>query len=127
MPIGHILLVDDDPGFLLATATMLRRAGFRVQTASHFGPALLILEGSDAPDLLIADVVVPSSINGIALARMGRMKLPKLRVIYVAGHDIPGVDLEPLPGPLLRKPIEDETLIAAINEVLFPPPPMSET
>lgn len=69
MPTSHALLVDDDPVFLLATAEMLRRAGFRVQTADHFNPALSILEGTDSPDVLVTDIVMPSSINGIALAR----------------------------------------------------------
>jgi len=100
---------------------MLRLAGFRVQTAAHVDSALRILESADPPAVLVTDIVMLSGIPGVALAKMGRIRQPELRVVYVTGHDIPGVERQLL-EPLLRKPVDDKALIEAINAVLFPPP-----
>ena len=116
MSAGHVLVVDDDEVFLHATAAAMRAAGYRVQTAAHFEPALQILEGTDCPDVLIVDIIMPSSVNGVALARMARLRQPKLGVIYVSGFDF-GAELPELSGPLLRKPVDHEQLAAAIAAV----------
>ena len=99
MPINQrVLVVDDDAVFAEAIGSVLRQAGFKVDIATHFVPALKILEDADAIDLLIIDLVMPSGINGIALSRMASMRRPGLRSIYVTGHDIPGVEREAV-GP----------------------------
>ena len=113
MSTGHVLLLDDDEVFLEATAAALRSVGYRVQTAAHFEPALQILEGADCPEVLIVDIVMPSSVNGVALARMARLRQPKLGVNYVTGFDF-GAEQPRLAGPLLRKPVDREQLVAAI-------------
>jgi CheY-like chemotaxis protein len=72
----HVLIVDDDPVFLSAMVRVLRRAGYRVTTAVHFDPALTLLEGADKPNVLVTDIMMPQSINGVALARMARLRHP---------------------------------------------------
>lgn len=52
-----------------------------------------------------------------AIARMARMKRVGLKVIYVSGYDLPDVEKE-LPGPLLRKPVTEEALLAAVQQVM---------
>ena len=123
MPTGpHILFVDDDVAFTEAVSPCLRRAGFRVTTATHFDPALKALEGDDCPDLLLVDVVMPGSVNGFALARMGRMRRQDLRVVYLTGYDLGDVEHE-AQGPLLRKPVTEEKLLRVIEEALAVSPP----
>ena len=113
----RILLVDDDEPYRESTATMLRTAGYAVQTAPDYRLALEILEGGEPLDLLLTDVVMPDRVNGLALNRMARMRQHDLRVIFVSGHDIPGFEDEAL-GTLLRKPISDDLLLAEIEETL---------
>ena len=84
--------------------------------ASHFNPALRILE-QDAVDLLVADIVVPGGVNGLALTQMARMKQPPIRVIYVTGYDIPAATESGL-GPVLRKPVSDELLLSEVRKAL---------
>src|SRR5579872_3214860 len=110
----HILLVDDDPIFLVAMAEALRQSRYRVTTAEHFNEALNVLESDDKPDILVADIVMPRSINGVALARMARLRHPKVATVFITGYVVP--ELEQMSfGPLLRKPIEPAQLIAAIE------------
>jgi CheY-like chemotaxis protein len=109
----HILVVDDDRLFTEVIGQLLRNAGYRVSAAQYFMSALEILDQSPPPDLLITDLVMPNSINGIALARMARMRNPGVRVILVTGYDLPCIDQQSF-GPLMRKPLADDRLLATI-------------
>lgn len=113
-----ILLVDDDEGFREATATMLRSAGYEVRTAPDFRLALEILEGDQALDLFLVDIVMPDRVNGLALARMARLRRPTIKVMYISGYDIPGIEAAAL-GPIIRKPLlDDDALLAPVAATL---------
>jgi len=79
--------------------------------------ALEVLEGDQPVDLLLTDVVMPDSVNGVALSRMARLRRRDLKVLYMTGYEIPGIDREAL-GPILRKPVDDETLLEEIARLL---------
>lgn len=113
----HILLVDDDKTFRDATGQLLRRAGFEITVASDFRVALEVLEAEGRIDLLITDIVMPASVNGIALSRMARLRRRELKVMYLTGYNIPGIENEAL-GPILRKPIDDQRLVSEIERLL---------
>ena len=100
-----------------AVGSMLRHAGYGVQVATHFQPALEALESDGPIDLLVTDIVMPSRVNGVALSRMARMRRRDIKVLYVTGYDIPGVEREAL-GPVLKKPVSHEQLIAEVERVL---------
>ena len=110
-------MVDDDPAFGDATARVLRAAGFEVFLAPDYRLALEDLESTRPVDLLITDIVMPERVNGIALSRMARMRRPGLKVVYITAYDIPGIEDDAV-GPVLRKPIDDEHLLAEVKRVL---------
>lgn len=110
----HILLVDDDPVFLSSIAEALQQSRYRVTTAEHFAPALDLLESTDKPDILVADIVMPHSINGVALARMARLRHPSIATIFITDHYLPELEQMAI-GPVLRKPVDPAQLIAAIE------------
>jgi DNA-binding NtrC family response regulator len=114
---ARILVVDDDSVCGDATARVLRAAGFEVFLAPDYRLALEDLESTRPIDLLVTDIVMPDRVNGIALSRMARMRRPELKVICLTGYDIPGVEDEAI-GPVLRKPIDDERLLAEVRRVL---------
>lgn len=115
---GRILIVDDDDAYRYATAKMLSDAGFEVADAHDYRGALDVLEDKKPLALLLIDVVIPG-VNGFALARMARMRHLGLKVIYVSGFDIP---TDEAVGPVLRKPIDGDTLLNEIRAVLAAPP-----
>jgi CheY-like chemotaxis protein len=114
---AHILVFEDDAVAGEAYGAVLRNAGFEVTVASHFQPALQALEGGRPVDLLLTDIVVPTGVNGVALSRMARLRRRDIKVIYLTGFDIPGVEQEAL-GPILRKPVSNDALIAEVSRVL---------
>jgi len=115
--VARILLVDDDPAFGDAIARVLRAVGFEVFVASDHRLALEDLESTRPIDLLITDIVMPERVNGIALSRMARMRRPGLKIIYLTAYDIPGIEDE-ANGPVLRKPIDDDRLVAEVRHAL---------
>jgi CheY-like chemotaxis protein len=116
-PRGHILVVDDEEASGVAIGQVLQKSGYSVRVMSHFQPALEALEGDAPIDLLLTDIVMPSRVNGVALSRMARMRRRDIKVLYITGYDIPGVEREAL-GPVLRKPVSDEDLIAEVGRLL---------
>jgi CheY-like chemotaxis protein len=115
----HILLVEDDKTFADAAGNILRRAGFNVTVAMDFRVALQVLEAEGPVDLLMSDIVMPSSVNGIALSRMARLRRRDLKVLYVTGYNIPGVENEAL-GPILQKPVDEAHLVSEVKRLLAP-------
>jgi CheY-like chemotaxis protein len=113
----RILVVDDDLVFGDATARVLRTAGFEVFLAPDHRLALEELESAHPIDVMVTDVVMPERVNGIALSRMAQMRRPGLKILYLTGYDIPGVEDE-ANGPVLRKPIDEGALVAEVRRVL---------
>ena len=117
---AHILVVEDDKAFGNAIGQVLRRAGFDVSLATDFRTALGILELERPVDLLLTDIVMPGSVNGVALSRMARLRRRDLKVVYLTGYNVPGVETE-ASGPILRKPVDDAVLISEIERALATP------
>lgn len=71
------LVYEADVGSGCSLAAMLRKAGYEVLTTAHFEPVLKALEGSHPQELLVVDIITPPGhVNGLAMARMARMKCP---------------------------------------------------
>jgi DNA-binding NtrC family response regulator len=113
----HVLLVEDDASLGEALGSSLRRSGFDVSLATDFRVALDVLDAGRPVDLLLTDLVMPASVNGIALSRMARMRHAGIKVIYMTGYDIPGVQEQAL-GPILKKPIDDSLLVSEVQRAL---------
>jgi DNA-binding NtrC family response regulator len=115
---GAILLYENDVSCAQSFANILCSAGHTVQITNHFMPALVALEAEQPIDVFLADVVFPEGgVNGMALARMALVRRPGLKVIYVTGHDVPRLDKE-ASGPILRKPVSDDQLLAWVDRAL---------
>lgn len=55
---AKILLIDDDPDFVMATRLVLEESGYQVATALR-GQEGLELARADKPDLIILDIIMP--------------------------------------------------------------------
>src|SRR5690348_13948812 len=109
----HILVVDDDALYREALGQVLQREGYTVSLTADFRGALEVLETDQPVDLMLVDIVMPDRVNGVALSRMARLRRKDLKIIYITGYNIPGIDREAL-GPVLRKPIDDAVLVEEV-------------
>ncbi len=78
-----ILIVDDEPLVLKATARTLRLAGHHVHTASGLEEAMAVCE-EHSLDVLIVDFMMPSITGLELLARIRRVQ-PNIKSIVVSG------------------------------------------
>lgn len=113
----RVLIVEDDPAFLYAATKALHGAGFEVISASDYQNALAVLTESNGVHLLLTDMVMPKGINGVALARMAKLRRADLKVLYMTAYDVPVGQVD---DKILRKPISDTELIAEVRQALGP-------
>jgi CheY-like chemotaxis protein len=113
----RILVVEDDRTCGEALCQVLGQQGYGAMLATGFNTALEILEADHPLDLLLVDIVMPDGVNGLALSRMARLRRREIKVIYMTGYNIPGVEREAL-GPILRKPIDNDLLLQEIGRSL---------
>ena len=69
----------------ILAADALREAGWDVLSAPD-GPAALALQPNRCPSLLIADVALPSGLNGRQVAAAARDRWPGLPVLFMTGQ-----------------------------------------
>ena len=77
-----ILLVDDDPDYLMPIETQLRNAGFSVSTAESMKDALARIEHS-MPDMAIVDLMMEHDDSGFVLCHHLKRRNPSIPVILV--------------------------------------------
>lgn len=117
----RLLVVDDDPGLLLAVSETLRAEGYDVKTARRGAEALVIVAQS-LPDLIISDIRMPG-MDGYQLVRNLRSnaRTRLVPIVFLTAKDEiadritgfrTGVDA------YLTKPFEPEELAAIVAAIL---------
>jgi len=80
-----VLLVDDDPDFLEATAARLEADGYRVVTAEGQVRGHEVIESEEPFDLAVLDLMMEFPDSGFVLGREVRRRRPGTPVILVTG------------------------------------------
>lgn len=107
-----VRIVDDDRAYLVATARLLRAAGYRVETFSS-GAELLEKLPADATGCVLLDVRMPG-IDGLELQKALARSAAPLPVVFVSGHgDVP------IAARAFRHGAEDFLTKLATKEELF--------
>ena len=118
LPGGHelILLVEDNEEVQSITMTMLDQLGYRVMTAASATEALKLLEADNHVALVLSDIVMPGALDGLALARQIKERLPSIPVLLTTGYAKAATDLF-TEFPVLRKPYQISALAVAVRKV----------
>jgi two-component system cell cycle sensor histidine kinase/response regulator CckA len=102
---GRILLVEDEDPVRLVAERALIRAGYTVVTARDGEEGLEKVTSGELFDLVVSDVVMPT-MDGPAMAREIRKRLPAMPVLFMSGYaeeqlrkeiDLPNVGFLPKP------------------------------
>jgi len=116
-----ILLVEDEWLIRAMVAEELMGGGFTVCEAGDGDQAsVLIMEDPTLYTLLVTDIHMPGSLDGIEVARLLLARRPDLPVIYTTGRPDVLNALQPL-GPkevVLCKPFALSALLAAARRLL---------
>ena len=82
---GTILVVEDEVLVRMVIADNLRDAGYTVMEASNAHEALGLLRNSVDVRLILSDVRIPGTMNGVALARTVRSEFPVIKIVLTSG------------------------------------------
>jgi signal transduction histidine kinase/ActR/RegA family two-component response regulator len=81
-----VLVVEDDADVLDVAVATLTDLGYRILLAYNGLEALQILERDEPIDLLFTDIVMPSGISGVQLAREARRLRQDIKVLMTSGY-----------------------------------------
>jgi CheY-like chemotaxis protein len=120
---GKILIVDDDVDTLRLVGMMLETEGFDI-IAAKTGKRAIEIAGSESPDLIILDVMMPE-LDGYAVTSQLRTDqatrgIPILIFTAKTGHDDKMLGLELGADIYLTKPISTRELVTHVNQLLSP-------
>jgi DNA-binding response OmpR family regulator len=117
----EILIVDDDPGVVVAIQFLMEQQGHHV-LAAHRGEDALDLVYKYMPDLVILDIMLPG-ISGWEVCEIIRLN-PDYRGVKIIFLTARGEEAEVARGLALgadayiTKPFSNEALIAKVNAIL---------
>ena len=116
---GRILLVEDNADVAASTRSLLQMQGFEVDLAVSADEALARLRRGIAWDLVLSDVVMPGSANGIELARTLRREAPNLPLVLMTGYT-PELAAATAEGfAVIAKPFDTRVLRRALDEAML--------
>jgi CheY-like chemotaxis protein len=111
-----VLVVDDEPLFRSAVATILRKAGFHTIEAQDGLEAYEIVRAIGASvELLLTDIQMPR-MDGMSLIESIRELHPKMPVLLMTGVRLKN---RPRKYTVLNKPIGHEALLQAVRTAIF--------
>lgn len=117
----RLLVVDDDPGLLLAVSETLRSEGYDVMTARR-GSEALVRVAEALPDLIISDIRMPG-MDGYQLVRNLR-SAPHTRLVPIVFLTAKDETADRIVGfrsgadAYITKPFEPEELVAIVEGIL---------
>jgi DNA-binding response OmpR family regulator len=118
--VGHrVLVVDDDPTVSDVVRRYLEQDGYRVRLVAD-GPAALSAAATEAPDLVVLDLMLPG-IDGLQVCRRLRRELPELPIVMLTalGEEADRVmGLELGADDYLTKPFSPRELVLRVRSVL---------
>lgn len=86
--ICSVLAVDDNPEILDSVSGYLRTLDYGVETAASAPEALTIMREGRVPRVLVSDIVMPGTIDGVELARIVAKSYPETGILLMTGWSL---------------------------------------
>jgi CheY-like chemotaxis protein len=115
-----VLIVEDETLVRMFLSDLLDEAGFKVFEAVSADEALQVLQARPDVQVVITDIEMPGSMNGLALAREIRDRWPGVGVAVTSGRERPGIDDLPDEVAFLTKPYLPATVINLARQMATP-------
>jgi CheY-like chemotaxis protein len=113
---ARLLIVEDELLIRMFVADVLRDAGYDVIEAVNGDEAIDILKAGVLVDVVLSDVRMPGSTDGLALLAFVRQNLAKLPVILTSGHLAPEIALAEGAVQFLAKPYRIQDALAVVEQ-----------
>jgi PAS domain S-box-containing protein len=114
-----ILVVDDEAGVRESTVEVLVEQGYKVFEAVDSTSAFSQLRKLEVVDLLITDIGLPGTMNGLMLAKAFKAERPTLKILFITGYaKVQGISEGLLMGKMLSKPFSLNDLMHSVSTIL---------
>ena len=112
-----VLVVEDEPIIRLGMMSSIEDAGYSVIEASSADEAIVRLAQDNEVGVVVTDVDMPGSMDGIKLAHFVKQRWPPISIIVVSGKLPAGEASLPVGSRFFAKPIQEESLRMAMREL----------
>jgi len=116
---ARVLVVDDEAELCTLACDWLASLGYEA-VGVHSPDAALQRLATGSFDILFTDVVMPSQIDGVELARQAKRRQPALQVLLTSGYAQTLFSDPDLPGKVLSKPYRRKDLERAMAALTLP-------
>ena len=112
---SSILIVEDEVLTSEYLEFVLQRAGYEAIPAASAEEAIAVLEHRDDVYLVVTDINLPGSLNGLQLAALVRDRWPAINIIAVTGYSAPRSDELPTGSLFVPKPYSAQNIMQAVR------------
>ena len=109
----RILVVEDEALILMDVELRLQDAGHSVVAVSNADKAIECLSSCEV-DLVLTDIDVPGTMDGLKLAAAVRDRWPPVKIVVMSGKRRPRVQELPMEARFISKPVEQRELMKAV-------------
>jgi two-component system, response regulator PdtaR len=110
-----ILLVEDEPLILMDVELQLQAAGHEVISVGNADSAIEVLAGRHIIDVVLTDIDMPGSMDGLRLAEAVRSRWPPVQIVVMSGKRRPKHDELPTRARFIEKPFHTPELLKAVG------------
>ncbi len=115
-----VLLVDDNQDVLESTSGLLTLNGMVVTTANGVAGAWALIEGGLRPDVVLSDIVMAGTADGVELALRLRKAHPDMLVVLASAYSTAAAEATAQGFTVLRKPYDAAQLLNALAARVAP-------
>jgi CheY-like chemotaxis protein len=119
---ARVLIVDDDPDFVLISRTVLQEAGHEIREAANGSQALEMMR-KERPDVVLLDVMMSTTLEGVDVSKTMQAdpELKDVPIIMISSistteyaSDFPDGEAIPIHA-WISKPIQPKVLLNVVN------------
>jgi two-component system, response regulator PdtaR len=110
-----ILTVEDEVLLSEYLGDILEDAGYDVIAAANADEAIAVLESRNDIRIVITDINMPGSMDGVRLAAAVRGRWPPIKIIVATGKGVPRMEELPAGSQFVAKPYRADSILAAVR------------
>lgn len=116
--VPNVLIVEDEMILRMRAVDIVEDAGFCPVEAVNADEAISVLESRSDISLLLTDIQMPGSIDGLKLAHAVHERWPSIKIILVSGQVKPSEAERPANSRFFGKPLGVEQMIAELQAMV---------
>jgi two-component sensor histidine kinase/ActR/RegA family two-component response regulator len=116
--VPNVLIVEDEMILRMRAVDIVEDAGFCPIEAINADEAISVLESRSDISLLLTDIQMPGTIDGLKLAHAVHERWPSIKIILVSGQVKPSEAERPANSRFFGKPLDVEQMITELKAMV---------